>query len=101
MSTSLISDLESCWDWESGFFAKLRRGQWDVSALEHVLNILSAIEANDSTSSPRRVVSMLWYMPLFMSWQNEQVSESGIDRQSFELAVNRIQEQIERILGVP
>jgi len=62
---------------------------------------LSAIDVNDSTAIPRRVVSMLWYMPLFMSWQNEQVSESGIDRQSFELAANRIQEQIERILGVP
>jgi 5,10-methylene-tetrahydrofolate dehydrogenase/methenyl tetrahydrofolate cyclohydrolase len=44
---------------------------------------------------------MLWYMPVFMHWQNEQVQESGIDARVYELAANRIQEQIERILGVP
>jgi len=101
MSTTLVSDLESCWEWETGFFAKLRRLQWDAEALERVLKVLSAIETNDSTSIPRRIVSMLWYMPMVMSWQSEQVVKSGIETAIYESAFNRIQEQIERILGIP
>ena len=101
MSTTLVSDLESCWEWETGFFAKLRRHQWDAEAFERVLKVLSAIETNDSTSIPRRIVSMLWYMPMVMSWQSEQVVKSEIETAIYESAFNRIQEQIERILGIP
>ena len=50
---------------------------------------------------PRRLVSLLWYMPLFLTWQTERLRELGGDLGAYVHAVSSITNEIERILGTP
>ncbi len=100
-SLEIVHKLEATWDFDSGFFGKLRRGQFDATALNAVYETLDSLDFSTNAELPRRAVSLLWYMPLFMTWQRERIAESGFDLHQFEQAVNRIQGSIERILGIP
>ena len=96
-----ISELENEWDFEHGFFGILRRGIFDSAALQRLIYKLNAITLLDESQIHRRVVSLLWYMPLSMEWQRESVQESGFDIAEFDKAANLVQSSVERLLGVP
>jgi len=98
---SLVSRLEHEWDYDLGFFGPLRRGSFDRSSLESLLEILEAAAVEQSESINRRLVSLLWYMPLFMQWQRDRVKELGGDLAEFDAATNHVQSIVERLLGVP
>lgn len=98
---NLVHQLESCWEWETGFFGLLRRGLWDENSLMHVIHVLESIRLTEPHLFSKRIVSLLWYMPLFMVWQEEQLQENGIDPARYQAITNQIQELIESILGVP
>jgi len=93
--------LEQEWDFEDGFLGRLRCGEFEVAGLHRLLAVLETISLNDSEDINRRLVSLLWYMPLFMEWQKERVQEEGGDRLALENAINQVQTQVERLLGVP
>lgn len=98
---AIISDLEKEWDFDCGFFGNLRRGIFDVEMLHRLICTLDAINLREEVLVSRRVVSLLWYMPLFMGWQRESVHEGGGNVEEFDKATNLIQSSIERLLGVP
>lgn len=98
---SLISDLEREWDFEEGFLGRLRRGNFVPADFERLSGLLDRIETQRGAEVNRRMVSLLWYMPLFMQWQRERVRAAGGDLINFEKAVNYVQSSIERILGIP
>jgi hypothetical protein len=100
-SEALISDLEKEWDFAHGFFGMLRRGIFDLPSLERLVRTLNAMDLRNDAQVNRRVVSLLWYMPLFMGWQRERVQENGGDPCEFDKAVNLVQSLVERLLGVP
>jgi hypothetical protein len=100
-SEAIISELEKAWDFDNGFFGILRQGRFDTTALQRVVCVLDAISLRDEVLINRRVVSLLWYMPLFMGWQRECVQESGGNVEDFDKASNLVQTSIERLLGVP
>lgn len=65
----LISDLEAEYDRSEGFLGLLRAGHFDSLARDRFLRLLQCIDLGTSGSIDRRVVALLWYVPLFMQWQ--------------------------------
>jgi hypothetical protein len=98
---TLISDLEAHWSPPDGFLFELRSGILDPAALERLLGSLAAIELSGDGSIPRRVASLLWYMPEFIAWQKERVEEAEGDLDKLTKARWHVQAEVERILGVP
>jgi hypothetical protein len=95
-----IAALEAEWSPETGFFWRIRQGQFAQSEFERVLDLVSGIRI-EGDALPRRLVSLLWYAPTFMHWQVERVQSASGDAQSYRAAVDRMTTAIEQLLGVP
>jgi len=96
-----IDALEAEWAMDSGFFWRIRHGIFVPGDFERALGKVSAIRIGENNEIPRRLVSLLWYAPLFMVWQVERVQEHSGDRPAYETAIARMTKEIERLLGVP
>jgi hypothetical protein len=98
----LISLIEAEWDLDRGFFGKLRQGQFDRVGYSRCKQKLERIkrEVEGSETISRRLVSLVWYIPLFMSWQTERIKGS-VDAREYERTTNEIQTTVQEILGVP
>ncbi len=97
----VIGRIENEWTEPNGFFFKLRKGEFDAASLERVIDALGAIQIGDAAYIHRRLVSLLWYMPVFMEWQIERVKEREGDTESLNKSIVHIRNQLEIILGVP
>ena len=89
------------WDMPDGFFYRLRQGEFDREAFNVVLELLSSTDVGDVDQLPTGFVSVLWYAPIFMTWQRERVEASGFSATEYERASNSVLGEVERILGVP
>jgi len=98
---SVIHDLESEWEAEHGFFWKIRQGSFSEEEFQRAFRRVSAIGNFEGPRVDRRVVSLLWYIPLFMHWQTERIAGAGGDVDAYEKAVNAMTNQVERLLGIP
>ncbi len=96
-----IEVLENEWQFESGFFGKLRQGIIDEKAYNSLLNILNSINTSSEEVLPKRFVALVWYIPTFIIWQEERCVENGYDKKLIEEIVNNFTNVIEDILGVP
>lgn len=96
-----IEAVESEWAAEDGFFWRVRQGHFLLSDFERAMMKLSKITVGEASELPRRLVSLLWYIPLFMQWQVERVEEMKGDVSGYMTAIARMTNEIERILGVP
>ena len=98
----LIQALENVWQSPQGALFLLRQGRHDKDRIDEVVRLLRSIELSEKdTSLPRRLVSLLWYMPTFMEWQVERVIEEGGDADTMRTQTVEIRNELERILGVP
>lgn len=97
----LVLYLETQWD-EGGFLDALRRGAFDErSSIEFIDSLKSASISNEDFV-PKRLLSLTWYLPIFLIWQKERVSEiSGIDISRYERFVTQVESVLEEVLGVP
>jgi len=95
----LVSDLEAEYDQEEGFLGLLRTGHFDSLARDRFLRLLQSIDLGTGGSIDRRVVALLWYVPLFMQWQERRLDAD--ERKALQAAANRVTSELERILGVP
>lgn len=95
----LISDLEAEYDQDEGFLGLLRTGHFDSLARDRFLRLLQSIDLGTGGSIDRRVVALLWYVPLFMQWQERRLDAD--ERVALQAAANRVTSELERILGVP
>lgn len=95
----LIAELEHEYDQDEGFLGLLRGGHFDSLALDRFLRLLQSIDVGVGSSIDRRVVALLWYVPLFMHWQERRLDVA--ERDHLQVAVNRVTSELERILGVP
>ena len=100
-SSDSIASFEAEWDLDTGFFGKARQGQFDPLGFERTHKKLQNLVIDEVADIPRRLVSLLWYMPLFLSWQTERVQEKGGDVKSYIQAITAITNEIERLLGTP
>ncbi|MBX5893038.1 hypothetical protein ISE53_10290 [Pseudomonas aeruginosa] len=96
----VIEELEVEWDIE-GFFDQVRNGVFDATRAHHVMGLLREIDVYDSQVLPRRLVSLLWYMPVFLGWQLQRVEEKGGEIASFEQFIVDVQNILEEVLGTP
>lgn len=98
---SIIAQLEEQWDLDHGFLGRLRMGQFDPQRLAQLVRILDGIDLQGAVTVNRRLVSLLWFMPMFMSWQDKRVQDAGGDLAGYRKACCDIENSIIRILGVP
>ena len=98
----LIALIEAEWDLDNGFFGKLRQGQFDRTGQSRCRQTLERIqrEVGNAEIVSRRLVSLVWYIPLFMSWQTERVKGS-VEPREYERVTNEIQATVQAILGFP
>jgi len=99
----LQKSLEMFWDLETGFFFKLRNSAIDLFEGEKLLSYLEGIDFSGESSLDKEIVRLLWYIPLFMSWQFDRLSEiyARSEMNKYEELSNKISSEVERILGVP
>lgn len=94
--------LEAQWSKPDGFLGRARDGNFDEQQAEDFIRQLADIQL--SASDPvidRRLVALIWYIPTFLSWQEERIAEKGGQASAFGQIVNRIHGMVEDILGVP
>jgi len=96
-----ITSLELEWSEEAGFFWQLRQGRFVLADFQRALTKIKSVAIPEDGNVPRRIVSLLWYIPLFMQWQVERVRENQGDSIAFTGAITTITNEIERLLGVP
>lgn len=98
----MIELVEDEWDPETGFFGLLRNGRFDPFRFARCKQLLVKIESelpkDDQIS--RRLVSLIWYIPMFMDWQADRLRDE-IGRDEYLNCIGDFQGIIEQILGVP
>ena len=97
-----ILKIESEWEPENGFFWRLRQGLFAEEDFDRVLAKVSSVSIpSDDTLIPKRLVSLIWYIPLFMTWQQERVELAGSDAESYSKAITEMTNEVTRVLGFP
>lgn len=97
---AIVEELEAEWK-TNGFFDRIRSGDYDAARGQAVLATLRAISIGDDEMAPKRLVSLLWYLPSFLGWQAERIAEKGGDRVAYERFVTEVHNTLEQVLGVP
>jgi hypothetical protein len=97
----LIAAVELEWEPDTGFFWRACQGQFDPEGFQRARSKLGAVTFDENAQLPRRLVSLLWYIPIFLSWRIDRVRESGGDCQAYSQATAAMTNEVERLLGVP
>ena len=97
----LIRNLEFEWETEHGFFWQLRQGAFSEEDFQRAFGRISSIPDFENSMIDRRVVSLLWYVPLFMQWQSDRILVNGGNAEAYRKAVTAMTNEVERLLGVP
>lgn len=92
--------LDAEWDRE-GFLGRLRLGHFTSGEAEKFLDLLRAIHIDEKDCVPKRLVTLLWYLPSFLSWQTERVSEAGGEMKEYIHFANQVHNLLEERLGTP
>jgi len=92
--------LEAAWD-DGGFLGQLRDGNFDADSGTAFLRLLSAIRIDEDSLLPARMLSLIWYVPLFLEWQEKRVSQNGMDSVTYRNYVATVISTLEEVLGVP
>lgn len=95
----LLQKLEACWDCD-GFLDHVRRGTFDPEEGAEFHSLLQSIELPEESLIPKRLLSLLWYLPSFLEWQKERVAEKG-NGETYEKFVAHTLNILEEVLGVP
>jgi len=96
----LIRALDAAWD-IPGFLGHLREGQFSEAEAAAFLKLLQSIDLGAERCVPKRLVSLLWYLPSFLQWQEERVAERGGDLQAYRRFTTKAHNILEEVLGVP
>jgi hypothetical protein len=97
----LINRLDDEWDQDDGFLGRLRAGLFDREGYERFLGLVRSIETKGDVFD-RRLVELLWFVPLFMEWQTERLERtSGMSRDEFRTYKNEVVDLFFKVLGVP
>lgn len=100
MGSFNLDTLEDAWEIEIGFLAQLRDGIFNETLYAEFLQALKEIRVEEEELLPRRLVTLLWYIPQFMEWQTERVADT-ISEEKYLLKRGLVENELERILGVP
>ena len=98
---NFIKSIESEWEPEEGFFWKVREGNFEDAEGRRALSKVAAVPTLTDQTIPVRLVSVLWYVPLFLEWQVDRVRKNGGNVAEYQALIDRFTTEIERILGLP
>jgi hypothetical protein len=97
----LVDRLDMEWAQDTGFLGKLRTGVLDREAYERFINLMQSIELEGDTID-RRLVKVLWFIPLYMEWQTERLERtSGISSIEYSRYQTAVWDILYRLLGLP
>ena len=96
-----IKVLEAAWAEPEGFLYKVRQGNYDPKEGQKFLASLSKIRLSEDEPVERRIVSLLWYIPLFLEWQKQRVAKTRDHLPDYEQLCAQATNIIEGTLGVP
>lgn len=96
----LIEKLEEEWDVD-GFLGRVREGVFSVAEGENFLKLLSSIQIPDDALIPKRLLSLLWYIPLFLGWQDSRVAKIQGSTEEYTRFVTEVINLLEDVLGYP
>ena len=92
--------LERAWD-DGGFLERIRRGRFEATDANEFLALIGSIDLGDADVVPKRFLSLVWFLPSFLSWQRDRVKEVGCDLAEYDRFVARVHNVFENVLGVP
>lgn len=99
--SELVDSLDLEWDQDTGFLGQLRTGVLDREAYQRFMSLLQSIELQGDTMN-RRLVKVLWFIPLYMEWQTERLQRtSGISAIEYSRYKADVLDILYRLLGVP
>ncbi len=96
----VCSQLEEAWD-DDGFLGQLRGGIFDPESSTAFLQLLRKIHIEGSSLLPARMLSLIWYIPLFLQWQEQRVGDNGFDSVTYQKFVTTVINTLEEVVGVP
>jgi hypothetical protein len=96
-----ISSIEFEWEQDRGFFWKIRQGIFDKAGFDRAHAKITAVPNANGEAFAARLVSLLWYIPIFMEWQRDRIKQNGGNIQEYNSSANALHAEVERILGVP
>lgn len=79
----------------------MRQGVFDEVGCSRLAELLCDIEVGQDSVLDRRFVSLIWFIPVFMRWQEERIVENGGDVKRYRDAVSAFDDVIVAILGAP
>lgn len=50
---------------------------------------------------PKRFLSLIWYLPIFLTWQVDRVRDVSLNGEKYEKFITELQNTLEQSLGVP
>lgn len=77
----------------------LRRGHFDTRACDRYIRLLETVDLGEESVVDRRIVSVLWYMPLLIEWQRDRLDQD--EHNALAPVLDKVTSELERILGVP
>lgn len=98
LMNTYIAHLESEID-EKGFLGLLGYGIFDHASSERFINILRSIEIGTDASISRRLVSLLWHLPITLRSYHSRIEEN--DAPALETLEGLVLNELIRILGTP
>lgn len=100
-TTQIVEILNLAWD-EQGCLGKIRNYKFDPTGFEELLSKLNSVNASDTDIVlDREFVRLLWFIPLFLTWQWERANETETYAPQLEVFVNRFTEVVFKLLGTP
>ena len=96
-----VAMLEAEFDEPDGFLWNVRYGNFDADQGKRFVDLLSQIKPPKDGPLERRLVSIVWFLPLLVMWQKERVAERGGDPQKYQRLIESVTNTVIAILGVP
>ncbi len=88
-----IKLIENEYDLETGVIGKLRGLEFDKAGFERLVAIFKEIEIDNDPKIDKRFVSLVWYIPIFMTWQARAIENDIAVKE-----INKYSEEIAHIL---
>lgn len=98
---AVIQQLTEAWYEPWGCFFLLRQGTFDYDNLSKMVNLLRSINLGNETTIDRQLASLIWIIPQFIEWQRTRVPQDKSTLISLDRMISLMQNEIERILGMP
>lgn len=97
----LVDRLDMEWDQDTGFLGQLRTGVLDRQAYERFIALVRSVKLKGATMD-RRLVKVLWFIPLYMEWQTDRLQRtSGVSAIEYSRYQTPVLDVLYRVLGLP